>query len=136
MFYHSDMTFWSLLIELRCLAPVIAQGRGIAQVDVWLLDMGTKTTKKWGQNGHFSDVSRPELAPAMECLHPEATISPGWTDTFKIKQPARLGKLPLHQMASPINSHAGEGLRGAGNWRNKKKNAEKKKKSKVEAPPN
>jgi len=62
---------------------------------------------------------------------------PGQADTFKPKQLARLGELPLHQMALPINSLAGEGFKG---WKiegKKRKNTEKRKrrrkKIKVEA---
>ena len=63
-FYHSDMMFWSLLIELRCLTPVTAQGQGVTQgFDGCLSVPETKVTRK-GQNGHFLDISGPKLAQA------------------------------------------------------------------------
>jgi len=56
------MMFCSLLIELRCLAPIIAQGQGAMQgFDVCLSIPETKATGK-GQNGHFLDLNKPRLA--------------------------------------------------------------------------
>jgi len=55
---------WSLLIELWCLAPVIAQAQGVAQgFDGCLSVPETKATRK-GQNGYFLNFSEPKLAQA------------------------------------------------------------------------
>ena len=111
--------FWSLLIKLRCLAPVAAQGRGIAQDDVWLLDLGTKTTRKEGQHGHFF------MFLGLSSPRP-ASGSPRPWNAFILKQSACLGELipsswsnqlawasfPYTKWPFPINSHAGEGFQG------------------------
>ena len=54
--------FWSLLIELRCLTPVKAQGQGVVQgFDGCVSVPETKATRK-GKNGHFLEFSDPKLA--------------------------------------------------------------------------
>jgi len=54
--------FWSLLIKLQCLAPIIVQGEGVAQgFDGCLSVLETKAARK-GQNGHSLEFSDPKLA--------------------------------------------------------------------------
>ena len=56
--------FGSLLIELRCLEPVTAQGKGVTQgFDGCLSVPKTKATRK-GQNGYFIKFFDPKLAQA------------------------------------------------------------------------
>ena len=56
-----------------------------------LSNPGTKTTRKRAKQPFFGNF---------------------WTLAHPGQQPARLGKLPLPQMAFSINSHAGEGFKG------------------------
>jgi len=60
-----------------------------------------------GQNGHFLEISRPKLAQAniwlawaMEKLQPEANNMPRLADTFKLKQPTRLGELMTSSLSN------------------------------------
>jgi len=82
------------------LAPVIAQGQGVAQgFDGCLLDPETKPQgrAKWSFN-KFLTLNSPRLASS----------SLGLRESFSPKQATHLGEFPLHQMAFSINSHVGE----------------------------
>ena len=111
--------FWSLLIELQCLALVAAQGRGVTQGWCLILKSGNKSHKKRGKMvifWNFLDLNSPRPTSGLPGpwesfnLKQPARLgeiqltwarssSPRRADTFKPKQLACMGELPLHQMA-------------------------------------
>jgi len=90
---------------------------------------GNKNYKERGENGHFW------IFLGLSSPRPTSS-SPGLWNAFILKQPDRLGELPLHQMAFSINSHAGGRVEGQAIEGTKEKTQgerEKGKKSKAEA---
>ena len=113
--------FWSLLIELRCLALVAAQGRGVTQGWCLILKSGNKSHKKRGKMvifWNFLDLNSPRPTSGL----------PGPWESFNLKQPARLGELPLQQMAFSYKYSCRGRVSGVGKLRKEGKNAERRKK--------
>ena len=129
--------FWSLLIELQCLAPVTTQDQGVTQGFDGCLSVPETKSKRKRQNGHFLDLSSPRLASGLL----------GPCNFFSLKQPTRLSELipsairnqlawasfPCTKWPFPINSHAREEETRSRSLKPKRKTQKKKEKRKSRA---
>ena len=93
-----------------------------------LLKFGNKNHKEKGQNGHFW------MFLGLSLPNPASSL-PGPWNAFILRQPARLGELPLLQMAFSINNHSGGRVKGLAieGTEGKMQGEREEEKSKVEA---